>query len=80
MNEVVDLIGELSAGVSFTGEISVAPGHGPAIRIRAALPAKWPAEYPRRTVANFAHSEGERRISRIPLHCGHPPTDRRERV
>ena len=29
MNKVVDLIGELSAGVSFAGEISVPPGHGP---------------------------------------------------
>ena len=61
MNGVVDLIGELSAGVSFTGEISVAPGHGPAIRIRAALRAKWPAEHPdggRSPIS--AHAEGER--------------------
>ena len=61
MNELVDMTGELSAGVSFAGEISVAPGHGPAIRIRAALPAKWPAEYPDGGgVAYFAHAEGER--------------------
>jgi hypothetical protein len=44
MNKVVDLIGELSAGVSFAGEISVPPGHGPATRIRATLDAKWPTE------------------------------------
>ena len=30
MNEVVDMIGKLSTGVSFAGEILVAPGHGPA--------------------------------------------------
>ena len=45
MNEVVDMIGELSAGVSFAGEISVDPGHvAHATRIRATLAAKWPTE------------------------------------
>jgi hypothetical protein len=40
MNEVVDMTGELSAGVRLAGQISVAPGYGTrAIRICAALRA-----------------------------------------
>ena len=60
MNGVVDLIGELSAGVSFTGEISVAPGHGDP---RSAFAPRSLRSGPPSTpggVANFAHSEGER--------------------
>ena len=44
MNEVVDMIGKLSTGVSFAGEISVAPGHGPATAFAPRAARKWPAE------------------------------------
>ena len=46
VNEVADLIGEISAGVSFAGEVSVDPGHGArATRIRATLGAKFPSPH-----------------------------------
>jgi hypothetical protein len=62
MNEVVDLIGELSAGLRFAGEVSVGPGHGArAIRTRASLRAMWPAEFlDGGKVAYFGKVEGER--------------------
>ena len=62
MNEEVDLIGELSAGVSFVGEVSVAPAHGArAIRTRASLREKWPNEFlDGGKVAYFGEAEGER--------------------
>jgi hypothetical protein len=62
MNEVADLIGELSVGVSFAGEVSVGPGCGArAIRIRAALRAMWPAEFlDGGKVGYFGKAEGER--------------------
>jgi hypothetical protein len=46
LRKVVNMTGELCAGVNFPGEISVAPGLGaPATRIRAGLPPNWPAEF-----------------------------------
>ena len=62
MNEVVDMTGELSAGLSFAGEFSVGPGHGArAIRTRASLRAMWPAEFlDGGKVAYFGKAEGER--------------------
>jgi hypothetical protein len=54
--------GELSVGLGFVGEVSVAPGHGArAIRIRAALRAMWPAKFlDGGKVAYFRKAEGER--------------------
>jgi hypothetical protein len=62
MNEVVDITGELSVGLRLAGEVSVGPGHGArAIRRRAAVRAKWPAEFlDGGKVAYFGEAEGER--------------------